>query len=1115
MVSLPTGTTEDLRHIIWKHHPVEEICPCIDHFTAKVILGDHQQCENGNFLVHCKIDPNPFGGVWPSDICEAPIPSCQRQHVMQTDFWMKISDESWYKQVSFEKEVLLYNVKNRPWDSTPHVDARGYQSAIMKCNSQTNGDISQFDPISIRCCEFCMGAFSGWSHVIAIMKELGLNIRHEWGIDIDPICCQSASLTHGMQRIQSAQQFFQEKGTNVGEIRPIFQTDIREAWYLQFVTSGDMEMALLSPPCQPWTNAICNPKGLNRKDGQTMAFCWSRVKLIQPKFVAMEMVSNIVCHPHWKIILYLIEWSGYHILSVETLQLSDIIPQSRRRVLLIAVRKGFMTSPESFQWMTWPTGKKHTLRSFGCIVDDPDEFSEYPFLGDDLMKVYLDPKVAPKDMREETQGKSHKDFNRRVRLKTIDECVFPCILANYTKAHHLPSELLHQSGLFGGLLLQGARPRFLTSPEIFVLMGGLVPSWLPSCKEARIHVLGNCIATPHAAITILNIVSLFNNTISRDEIHEMFAKIFSCRIHSRNMAIRISEEGMFIDKSKHDCMEIPATVPMRTFVQITVRSPTECFRFWIEPHVSIVLALQSLVGPSIPSKLEFCIHGQVRVALQMDDTVETCGKQISSAVPCILHFDDAKFTQHDSKLISIMTHEGPVILERNEHENVRSIEQIIKDHFPMKPSQSEEGVRLINALGSDMHGDCPCPDMMLMATPCSYESINQQAFDEIRCIMDMGCITFIAPRFQLNSFLHHLQQIGLEPVLHAVGWMIVLSPQPMDWLAKTKIMILKQPTTLACTTESIQMLIASRFAMSLLPKPQEQTEEHLHIRVKIWQFVMWQGYIQTHLTPHVFIKGWEFACEFLGVELPLRAILHGKSINPEFSFHDIFENVKVTNCNGESIIKMHLLTGLRGGGNKNDELTQAKNSVAVFLLGKGADLQQTSHFADVVTRSMGIVAIQRLMSIPDPDVRMSALQQGAQQFHIKWPHFLRGDAENLKTTKASIAKKEKKFQTTLKAESFKLINDNIVNEDGSTCVIRSDVAPNAAGIVLMDSEQAQKWLQDFKVISQDELAILTLDTNVHLQIRQSVTPYRLVHWVRMDNRQSFVVVSTTLGRNRF
>lgn len=1093
MISLPTGTIGELRDLIWKHHPINEICPCIDTFTAKIILGEHKKYDDGSCLVHCNIDPFPFGGNWPGGICEAIEPKCKTQHVMQTDFWMRISDETWYKQVSFEKEVLLYNAKNRPWDAQPHVDARGYQSAIVRMTHQ-DIDLDEMDPGKIRCSEFCMGAFSGWSHVITTMNDLGIDIHHEWGIDIDPICCQCASKTHHLDKIYSSQQFRDTKLTKTTGIRPLFQADVRESWYLQHVASGELEMSLLSPPCQPWTSAVKDAKGLSRKDGMTMVWCWARNRILQPKFVIMEMVANIVNHPHWRVIQQIIAWCGYDIISIETLQLSDIIPQSRRRVLLIACRHGLGISLENFRWMTWPCGKKHSLRSFGCICDEPDSFAEQPFLGDQLLQIYLDPKVAPKEMRDDTSGKLGNDLYRRVRLKTIDECVFPCIVANYTKAHHLLGDILQQSGLFGGLLLQGARPRFLTSPEIFVLMGGLVPSWLPTCKDARIHVLGNCISVPHAAIAILNVIALFKHTISREEIHETFAKIFSCRIHNGNMAIRISEEGMFIGKSEHDHDEIPPTVPMRTFAQVTVKSPTECFRFWIEPHVSIVGALQILLGPSFPSRLEIHIHGKTRIPLHWDDTCETCGMEILSAVPCILHFDDAKFTQHDSAMIAILSHDGPVIIERKKHEIVESIEKTMRDHFPMGSIRTQGCVKLINALGVEVtHGsfcgagigqeNCPtksgphehaCPDMSILAIPCRYALLSQHAFEGIHCKIEMGCITLQAPGFQIDTFLRNMQRIGLETVLHAVGWMLVMIPPPTDWQARSKILLVKKPLTLACTTESLQMLLLSRIAVSLLPLPSEHVHGHLRIRIKIWQFMMWQGSIPHDCTPFDFMKQWDFASEFVGVDLPLRAILKGRRANPDFSFRELLQTGHDEGEECDHLIKLHLLTGLQGGGNKNDELIQAKNSVAVFLLGKGADLQQTSHFADVITRSMGIVAIQRLMSIPDIDDRMNALQQGAQKLHIKWPHFPKGEVENMKATKNTIAKKGNKNQTVLKAESFKLINDNIVNEDGSTCMVRNDVAPNAAGIVLMDSEIAQQWLQDFKIISQDEVAILSL-----------------------------------------
>ena len=168
----------------------------------------------------------------------------------------------------------------------------------------------------------------------------------------------------------------------------------------------------------------------------------------------------------------------------------------------------FVNEIPSSPWVTWPKGVKHTLRSFGCILHECERFREDPFLSNELLQVYLNVKLAPKDVSDVNGKPINKDRMRKIRLKSLDDHVFPCILANYTKAHHLPIELLMKNGLFGGLFMQEGRPRFLTSPEIFVLMGGTSASFLPACKDARIHTLGNCISVPHAAIILLNFLAI-------------------------------------------------------------------------------------------------------------------------------------------------------------------------------------------------------------------------------------------------------------------------------------------------------------------------------------------------------------------------------------------------------------------------------------------------------------------------------------------------------------------------------------------------------------------------------------------------------------------------------
>ena len=83
----------------------------------------------------------------------------------------------------------------------------------------------------------------------------------------------------------------------------------------------------------------------------TMVWCWARMKLFQPQVVNMEMVSKITQHPHWKFVKQIIDWCGYVIHWIETLQLGEVIPQSRRRVLLIAVRKDLKHDVEDLTWI--------------------------------------------------------------------------------------------------------------------------------------------------------------------------------------------------------------------------------------------------------------------------------------------------------------------------------------------------------------------------------------------------------------------------------------------------------------------------------------------------------------------------------------------------------------------------------------------------------------------------------------------------------------------------------------------------------------------------------------------------------------------------------------------
>ena len=1060
-MALLEGTLRDLSNLMKQHHICDTICPCNDIFSTMVIFGESKQLDQNSLLVECKIVPFGCDDLWPSFLPGDRCLECP--HEKKDIFHLAMHQHLWREPLITGAKVLLYNVVNRPWLHTPLVESRTRNAGIFVV-----ADLPQSD--FLHGGEICTGAFSGWSHAVKAMAHLGIQIRHSWGIEIDPICCDMVSKTHGFHRIVDAKDLEDVDGSDISSPPLVFQMDIRESWAYQYIFQHT-DFLMMSPPCQPWTSAVHDAKGLNRRDGMTLIWCWAKAKMVAPKYVLMEMVANLTKHPHWGYVKQIIRWAGFEILWTETMQLADVFPQSRNRLLLTAVRRDIRIEIPSSPWVTWPKGVKHTLRSFGCILHECERFREDPFLSNELLQVYLNVKLAPKDVSDVNGKPINKDRMRKIRLKSLDDHVFPCILANYTKAHHLPIELLIKNGLFGGLFMQEGRPRFLTSPEIFVLMGGTSASFLPACKDARIHTLGNCISVPHAAIILLNFLAICHERYSEIDIQQMFASIMALRIKNDNMRVRIMEEGIFIDNLAFDQPSISPTIPMVTFVQIVVQSPTETFKFWLDSRVHILPAMRLLVGESMPSKVEVVIHEHFHMVVEESDTIETCGQLLKIGVPCILHVHDDKLTRSNTTMVAILTPFGPIIIKKDTGMTMLDVQRKVREFFPEISKIFGDEIVAVNPVGYPEPSDRVCGDMIHIAKPLQPDMLNEFFLQDLEFVCEVGSLHIPMTMNRLNDVIAHFSRLGIDQALMSMGWMMVMGQDHKINGISHKLIFVRQPGAIAVNTTSIQMMIASKLMMAMTKPPIEQGEKSFYLRIKLWNFVIWEGWYHEDGCPNDFIRLWDKVCDTMKLDVPLRAIIRGQNANIDVPFR-VFRHVALQDQH--DILRMHLITGLRGGGNKTDEIITTKNSIAVFLLSKGADLQQTSHFADVVTRSAGVVAIQRLMSIPDEEERINAMQQMSKSLHIQWPNFPKDEKESNKLIQKAAAKKKAGHKQTIKAESFKLISENFVNEDGSVCTIRQDIAPNTAGVALVDKEVARQWLDDFKIISQDELAMVVL-----------------------------------------
>ena len=154
---------------------------------------------------------------------------------------------------------------------------------------------------------------------------------------------------------------------------------------------------------------------------------------------------------------------------------------------------------------------------------------------DDVLRLYLDPSLAPSCLAGDSAAAA------RYRVKEPHQSV-TCIMAQYSYAHCLPWDLIRSKGLFGALVRHDNVLRFLACPEISCLNGAVLPVTCLHDRKTSVRILGNAIATPHAAITLL----LGARELGLDggvSIQQVVRMCLPCRVHAGNSCLIPVEDG--------------------------------------------------------------------------------------------------------------------------------------------------------------------------------------------------------------------------------------------------------------------------------------------------------------------------------------------------------------------------------------------------------------------------------------------------------------------------------------------------------------------------------------------------------------------------------------------
>ena len=195
---------------------------------------------------------------------------------------------------------------------------------------------------------------------------------------------------------------------------------------------------------------------------------------------------------------------------------------------------------------------------------------------------------------------------RKIRIKVIDDPAFGCIMANYRKAHDLPKQVLAGGGLYGTFLYHDNVIRFLTTGEIFLLMGPTKSCTLPACFDAQSHLLGNCISVPHATIAILNGLRCLSHLVLPAQPEDLFAHVFGKRLTNDNLIISHDDSGInLLDSGDLNFLDEP-TLDFPSISPLTITTPTTKYELLLENGVNIKEAIEMIAGPSTPKSFVIC-----------------------------------------------------------------------------------------------------------------------------------------------------------------------------------------------------------------------------------------------------------------------------------------------------------------------------------------------------------------------------------------------------------------------------------------------------------------------------------------------------------------------------
>ena len=954
---------------------------------------------------------------------------------------------------------------------------------VLQAFTQTKGDVtildataapaffSGFVPVqrheALQVAEVFAGGFAGWSRAIAALRDGGVPLHVSWLLERDPSCWPVLqAMDSSLALAETAADIVPSSAS--GSL--LIAADFRDVWWRRAFHLRPVDLAVISPPCQPWSQAG-RSQGLHSPDGVLLLEVIEVLRVTEVPVVIFEEVDGFSRHRHFPVFYSAMRSAGYICCWRAPLQLAEVCPASRKRYFLLFAREEAAARVD-FKAQVWQAlGFPSMLKAQAYFPVLPQGLLQPCLLSHSVMELYMQPDLLPRG----PGGRIPRSV-QAVRIRSPDQQA-TCFMAQYHRQHLLPLEHLREKGLLGSLLRTEAGLRFYSAPEIAVSQGANAILKIPHCDQSAMRILGNSLATVQAGFVLGLSLQLFASRLPPVDPQSCVDMCQAATMRSSSTLLLEVEDGwLMCDPAKlgliMSCNSMRVQINRRLWpsehqfwpLQVAVGKGPESLHFTLQvsQHLSLELVVDALC-----LQADMVVPATDQHVARVDCAVPVCWQALGLAacVPC-------------TKPVIIVWSQGTgFLLHRQAPDAFHQLRQVFQTCLPGHPAE----VACFDFVGTrqrhfvDLPGIVflvPDPARLPAEAPWFLEHALQQALPDKA---DSGFALVVSSESAADWYLSFPAHL-----FTCAGWRTEFSRFPTEPAQQLRIAVVPFSST-AFTADSVRHWLRNLSFLAPLRVADELCQsssacaDAVSVEVQIVNCTLWQGRLPACMTFADLEALWVQASLTSGCSTAARVFSGPFPVNPEVSMQQASATPKGRYFHRprSGCLVLSVMPSMHGGGTKDNKAQNLRSRLAQVCLDQGFTLQELNDTVSQLTQRVPHNALAKALDTRQPVQQWAQLQALMQEHNVPEPKAVeRSDRVSLRVQ--TKARRRNLFQDQPTASAFRLAGGFFVNSDGSPAAVLQRLVPQASGVLLLDLPIAKEVLKDYSCRTADELGIICL-----------------------------------------